>query len=618
MRRRLALIVTSIAALSSAAPAHAGFFAGEQIDGPSPDIRSVGGLDVARDGSGAVVYVRRDAGVDHVFVSRLVNGGFNAPERVDTGLEAAGSQPVVAVSDGGRIVVAFISGGQSFVAVRPDGATAWSPPQVLGSGASGTSIDMSINGAAYVTWTSSGDVLGARLDRGGTTFAPLDAPLDINPAADAGSGNNRSRVAIAADGTAVAVWGEAGHVYARRLYGTKISAAPMDLTSGDLDGHAAGPADLPEVDIEDDSSFAWVSFRQSFADGGAQKARAIGRRLRGSRMEDPVPYDGLGWGGEGVVSTHVDLNGKGEGVMTAGTTGGSAVAAILKDDKLNVATPVGGSGVPSFPMGAIAETTDRVVGWIGAGDGTVHGVHYDDDPAVRTVPLPGPDTALTNPEFGSVDAQAGFDVAGDRLGDVALVFIQGAADGRRLVAASYDRPPGAFQISTSSSRWRNIVKAPVTWGSSQDLWGPLTFNVLVDGKVVSTTQDTKSQVPPGAVSEGVHSWRVVAVDRHGQSVTTPVRPLKVDTVAPAVSFSVKRKQRVATVTVKASDVLPPSGQASGIDFVRIEFGDRKGFVQARKAAHVYGHTGAFTVRVSATDRAGNVTVAERRIHIGGK
>ena len=181
------------------------------------------------------------------------------------------------------------------------------------------------------------------------------------------------------------------------------------------------------------------------------------------------------------------------------------------------------------------------------------------------------------------------------------------------MAAYYDRPPGAFQISTSSSRWRNIVKAPVAWGASQDLWGPLTFNVLVDGKVVSTTQDTKSQVPPGAVSEGVHSWRVVAVDRHGQSVTTPVRPLKVDTVAPAVSFSVKRKQRVATVTVKASDVLPPSGQASGIDF-----GDRKGFVQARKAAHVYGHTGAFTVRVSATDRAGNVTVAERRIHIGGK
>jgi hypothetical protein len=97
-----------------------------------------------------------------------------------------------------------------------------------------------------------------------------------------------------------------------------------------------------------------------------------------------------------------------------------------------------------------------------------------------------------------------------------------------------------------------------------------------------------------------------------------VRPLKVDTVAPAVSFSVKRKQRVATVTAKANDVLPPSGQASGIDFVRIDFGDRKGFVQARKAAHVYGHTGAFTVRVSATDRAGNVTVAERRIHIGGK
>jgi hypothetical protein len=52
--------------------------------------------------------------------------------------------------------------------------------------------------------------------------------------------------------------------------------------------------------------------------------------------------------------------------------------------------------------------------------------------------------------------------------------------------------------------------------------------------------------------------------------------------------------------------------------VRIDWGDRSGFTEARKAAHRYGRTGAFTVRVSATDRAGNAATLERRIHIGGK
>jgi hypothetical protein len=620
MRRRLAFIVTSLTALAVApAAAHAAFFAGESLDGPSPDIRSVGDLDISRDGTGALAYVRRDAGVDRIYVTRLVNGAFQPAERVDAGLETASGQPAVAVSEGGRIAVAFISGGQALVTVRPAGAQGWLPPQLLSAGgASSPSVDMSINGAAYATWTANGDVLAARLDRGATAFNVIGSPLDIDPAADAGTGNNRSRVAIAADGTAVAVWGEAGRVYARRLYNNNISSAPQDLTLTDLDGHAGGAASLPDVDIEDDSSFAWTSFRQNFDDGGTPKPRAIGRRLRGSRLEDPVAYDGLGWGGEGVDSTDVDLNGRGVGVLTAGTTGGVALSGIVKDDILNVARPIGGNGLPSRPQAAIAETTDRVVGWLGGADGTVHGVFYDDNPALRAVPSPGPDTLLSAPDLGAVDPQGGFDVAGDRTGDFVFAFVQGPADARRIVAAVYDRLPGTFQISTSGQRWRNVVKAPVAWGAALDLWGPMTYNVLVDGKPVATTQDTKTVLPLGVVSEGVHTWRVEGADRRGQVVRTKIRTLKVDTVGPTVTFSIKRKLRVATVTAKAADVIPPSGKASGVNFVRIDFGDGTGFVEARKVTHRYGKKGSFTIRVTATDKAGNVGISERRITIGGK
>ena len=83
MRRRLAFIVTTIAVLAPAGAAHAAFFKADSVDGPSADIRSVGDMDIARDGSGAVAYVKRDGGVDHIFVSRLTGGVWQAPERVD-------------------------------------------------------------------------------------------------------------------------------------------------------------------------------------------------------------------------------------------------------------------------------------------------------------------------------------------------------------------------------------------------------------------------------------------------------------------------------------------------------------------------------------------------------
>ncbi|HWI75168.1 MAG TPA: hypothetical protein VNT55_24615, partial [Baekduia sp.] len=490
--------------------------------------------------------------------------------------------------------------------------------QLVASGAADPSIDMSFNGAAYVTYTVNGDVLGARMDRTGSTFAPLSAPLDAAPPDVSGVGSGRSKVAISADGTGVAVWGENNHVFARRMYGTNPSSVYLDLTLATLDGHAGGTADAPSVDIEDDSSFAWVAFRQQFADGAGATSRAIGVRLRGSRTDPAAAFDGLGWGGQSVEGPAVDLNGKGQGVVTVGTTGGSALSGILKDDILNPALSIGGSGAPAQPIGVVAETTDRVVGWVGVGDGTVHGVFYDDKSSTRVVPGPGPDTLLTNPDLGAVDPKGGFDVAGDRTGDFAFAFIQGTGDARRLVLASYDRLPGAFAISTSSKNWRNVIKNPLAWGTALELWGPLTYSVLIDGKPVLQTQTTKATLPAGALSEGLHTWRVTATDRRGQTVTTPVKPLKVDTVAPTASFSVKRKKRVATVTAKASDVIPPSGKAAGVKYVRIDWGDGSGFVQARKATHRYGRTGAFTIRVSATDRAGNVVVAERTIHIGGK
>src|SRR4051794_26968568 len=137
MRRRLLAVSTVLAGLALAAPAARAdvgqFVPGEPIDGPGTGIQRVGGLDVARDGTGALTYVKELGGVDHVFTSRLINGAWQPPEQLDAGLAGPSSQPVVAAADRRRLVYAFSSGGAGFTAGRrgprspPPGPPALSP-----------------------------------------------------------------------------------------------------------------------------------------------------------------------------------------------------------------------------------------------------------------------------------------------------------------------------------------------------------------------------------------------------------------------------------------------------------------------------------------------------------
>src|SRR5690242_3496854 len=85
--------------------AHAAVVPGQVIDGPSSDIRNLGDLDLAPDGTGALVYVKQVGGKDNVFVS-LFNGATWGPGQrlsTDTLCPAAFSceHPHVAAGNGG-------------------------------------------------------------------------------------------------------------------------------------------------------------------------------------------------------------------------------------------------------------------------------------------------------------------------------------------------------------------------------------------------------------------------------------------------------------------------------------------------------------------------------------
>ena len=73
------------------AAARADWIPAAPIDGPNADVVEVGNVDLARDGAGAVAYLRKDGGVTHAFISRLVAGAWRA--RLSRGARAGEHLP---------------------------------------------------------------------------------------------------------------------------------------------------------------------------------------------------------------------------------------------------------------------------------------------------------------------------------------------------------------------------------------------------------------------------------------------------------------------------------------------------------------------------------------------
>ena len=504
--RRLIAPFTTLLLLALAPAAHAGWYAAETVDGPA-EIETLGDVDVARDGSGGVVYLKRDGGVPQVFLSRLDEGAWQRPETLSGG--APVSEAVVTATDGGRLAVAWVAGGEVLATVIPAAANAQAPapPVVLGGGgASGLAIDMGINEDGYAVWSAGGDVRAARLD--GTSWTPLAGPLDVDPVRPAGQGAGRPRIAVSAEGNAVGTWAETdavgrSHVIARRLTGLTPSSFPQDLTLDTFEGQPAGSADSPDIDIEDDGSFAWVVFRQ---DAGG-RSRTVARRLRGSLFEDPFAIDG------GVTSTlpRIDFAGKGIGGAVAAADGNAVYSAYLsKFDAFESAARVDAtpsSAAPS-PVVATSERGDVYVAWrTGAGEnGDVRARRKDGEKGFER------EFVASNPAYGSV-APGQVAISADRSGNTVVAMIQGLGAGRRISAAVYDRVPGRPVVLRS--RVPRPRKPLLKWSPGSENWGAQRFTVRVDGKVLGSTTRS-SLVSRRKLRRGLHRYQVTATDRRGQ------------------------------------------------------------------------------------------------------
>ena len=601
MRRFTPLITALLLLLLAAAPAaRADWFPADSIDGPA-EIDSLGGVDLARDGGGGVVYVKRDGGVPQAFVSRMIDGQWRPPEKVSSG--APVSEASITAMDGGRLAVVWVAGNDVVGSVL-HGTDPPTAPVVLGSGAgaSGVDVDMGIDEVGYAVWQAGGDVHAARLD--GTTWTAIPGPLDINQAHEAGTGALRPRVAVSADGNAVATWGEAGddgrtHVIARRITGLARSSYPQDHPLDSFEGGAGGAggaADSPDIDIEDDGSFAWVAFREDI--GG--RSRSVARRLRGSLFEDPFALDG----GATSSAPRIDFAGKGIGGAVA-AAGDNAVFSDYLDkfNKFNPAVRVDATAgaVSPAPVVATSERGDVYVAWR-TGDAS--------GGDVRTRRKNGegnfePEFVASRPEFGPVPPGQ-LAIGADRSGNTVVAMLQGSPGARRVTAAVYDRLPGR-PVVLSSIRYR-ARKPLIKWLVGSENWGAQTFTVVVDGKVIGKTS-VNHIVSPRALSSGVHRYQVRAADRRGQVSVSRTRTFRVEAGLPVLNLRVGRHGRTVTVSTVARDRGP-----AGLAYVRIDWGDKSRAQYRRSAVHHY-KKGRYTLVVQAADKAGNVTTKKKALQI---
>jgi len=466
------ILLTCAVLLAFAAPAQARWFPLDPLDSGQVQ-RPV--VDLGIETGGGLVYLK-DGGA---WLSRLGSSGWTRP----AALSGPGTtDAAVAAGARGRIAAAWIQGGVVYGALVGTPATALSS----GGGAENLAIEMGVNGVAYAVWAQNGDVRAARL--AGNAWEVVATPLDVDPARAAGAGALRPKVAVAADGSALVVWGEAfadgtTHVLARRIYGTTLSALPQDATL------AGGSADSPQVDIEYDRSYAWVAFRQDV--GGV--SHSFARRLRASTFEPPAALDG----GNASTGPAIGMSSSGIGHAVS-VAGGTLLGATLRRDVFSRARRNDRFGGVTDVAVATSERNDTALVWRA---GSVVRARMAPDTAGL-----GRAALLSRSRLGAVAAGAP-SASSNRVGDVAVAFVQGSTVG----VAMHDVPPSAPTLrDLPDVVGRRVL---VRWVPGQEFAGRQRYRVLVGGRRVGTTSGTSLSV---RLRPGKRRITVVGVDRRGQ------------------------------------------------------------------------------------------------------
>jgi hypothetical protein len=591
------------------------------LDGPSANIVGLSGMSLARDGTGGVAYLKDVGGTQHVFVSRLT-GRFRAPEQLDAGLPGPSSQPVIAAGNGGLLLAAFINGGELYVVDRLSAGAGYSAPIPLAAGASNPAIAITNLGKAYLAFTVAGagghDVRCAYYNQG--NWALEAAPLDAVPADDAGTGAGRPAVAAAGDGVGIVAWGEAGHVFTRRVWATAPSVVFEQADPASLSGWNEVSSSDPVLATGGDSSYVAVAFREVVSSGGQQQSRVLVRRLRASAYEGVAQADGLSTpGAEGADRPEIEVGEYGQGFVTSErATSHQLIATQLGNND----SPGAVSQLDSLPNSSepLAAPT-----WAGYHSALIA---WQENPSVGSPQIRarffdgtsfGPEQVLSSPGTGPTDAADGLDAAGDIAADAAVAWVQGGAGSRSIVVAQLYQPPGSFQ-ALKAFRYTRTTKPTLSWTPAREFWGPVRYLVAAGGTRVGQTTGTALRIPSVLpLGQGGHSWQVTAVNPAGLTKSDRAATVFVDTIAPKVGARLSGRRTVGSrllIRVRSTDAVGiPRAEASGIKEILVKWGDGTSNRIQKRQSHTYSAARRYKISVIVTDRAGNRTTVVLKIRI---
>jgi hypothetical protein len=598
------------------------------LDGPSANIVGLSGMAIANDGTGGLIYLKDVQGVAHVFVSSLLGGVFQTPVQLDTGLSGPSSQPVIATTDNGLTLVAFINAGGLYVVERTNALSPWQAPAQLFSGAANPSLSMSAFGKAYLAFTAAGagghDVRAAYFYLGHWALEPT--PLDANPADDAGTGGGRPAVATAGDGVGIVAWGENGHIYTRRVWATAPSTVYEQADPPAYSGWSEVSADAPQIGSGGDSSYAEVAFHEVLSNGVSQQSRVLINRLRASRYDGVSGGDGLSTpGSEGANQPQIAVTEPGRGFVTSQRDQtDNLFATTLNSDE----HAIGNAQVNQLPQVTPADAVPAAAGLIS----TL--IAWQQDPGLAGLPeivlryAPdgfdlAPAQVISVPALGPTEADLGLAAGGDIAGDAAVAWVQGSSGQTRIMAGQLFQTPGGF-APAHRFRYATSANPVLAWSPAFELWGAPHYVVSFDGAQIADTT-SRTLRTPAPVTNGPHTWQVTAVNQAGVSTLASAATVFVDTVAPQVTLKITGLRHLKSVLhASVSDTDSPAGTApsaaSGVASVQLKWGDGAKYLitHTHGKFHAYQRRGVYTVTVIVKDRAGNRTVVVQKLRITAK
>ncbi len=621
--------------------AHAVILPATTIDGPSEEIVGFGGVAMAEDGSGGVVYLKRVAGVPHVFVSRYVEGHWQAPIRVDTEEPFAASWPRIGAAEGGELIVVWATpfatrdSKQLYELVGSElgpGSSAFGPAMIVDRNIeedTGTSPDLAVSstGQADVVYRvvepakttvpllRPGDVVeqvrlahfsGQRWSNLGAINRDLGVSMRPPTQADA------PQIAVGPTGNGVVVWQEpeiegVARIWARRIFGSSIDYV-MPISANTFDGAPIpDDADAPAVAFSRLGQ-AEVAYRQTASAGSPLPGPRVfvntvadGESESGAEPTGPVVADPAVAGGESatVGPPSVDIDEKRD-VRLLYDSNGTPRVLEGANHTLTAALSLGPPFVGPEPFAASVSNPS------GGGVSAWPSADAQGDPAVAVredFPDGAVQTALVSGGAGGEVAELAVGRSG--LGDGLVAFRQGQLGNAAIVATQVTAPPVASILSLPKD-WVEPSRALVAWQPAVSADGPLTYHVVLDGRALAVPAGRRElRLDPRGLGSGRHRVQVLAADADGQSTLSAPSPLLVDSVPPTVR--IVRAGGGGEVTVRVLD------RYSGIDAraVSVSFGDGRSARGRTRFLHHYARPGVYRVVVRVRDKLGNAgTVRE--------